>query len=109
MHSVLPHLDSGEALLGAVFHRTPAALGQVSGSVLRLRLDEDLQLLSLTFLWVLATQYPTFLTRCLVSLGTRKQTVCHYSMWLQGHGYPVTKTKVRWHHETRLNLHSGMV
>lgn len=75
----LPYLDSREALLGAVFYRTPAALGQISGSVLTLRLDEDLQLLSFAFLWVLPTQYPTFLTRCLVSIRTRKQRECHYS------------------------------
>lgn len=75
----LPHLDSREALLGAIFYRTPAALGQVSGSVLTLRLDEDLQFLPFTFLWVLATQYPTFLTRRLVSIGTRKQREYHYS------------------------------
>lgn len=75
----LPHLDSREALLGAVFYRTPAALCQISGSVLTLGLDEDLQLLSFTFLRILATQYPTFLTRCLVSIGTTKQRACHYS------------------------------
>lgn len=45
-----PHLDSREALLGAVFYRTPAALGQVSGSVLTLGLHQDLQLLSFVFL-----------------------------------------------------------
>lgn len=75
----LPHLDSREALLGAVFYRTPAPLCQVSGSVLALWLDEDFQLLSFAFLRVLAAQYPTFLTGRLVSIGTRKQRECHYS------------------------------
>lgn len=67
----VPHLDSREALLGAVFYRTPAALSQIPGSVLTLRLDEDLQLLSFAFLRVLAAQYPTFMTGRLVSIGTR--------------------------------------
>lgn len=58
--SLWSNLDGGKSLLCAVFNRTSAALSQVASSMLRLRLHQDLQLLSITSLGVLSRQWPTF-------------------------------------------------
>lgn len=68
------YLYSREALLSAVLHWPSAAFGQIAGSVLSLRLDEDLQFLPLTLLWVLHQKSSSFLFSCLRIIRTETKT-----------------------------------
>ena len=84
-----PYLYSGEALLGAVFDRPSAALRQVAGPVLRLRLHHNLQLLALPLWWVLHRQNPALLDRwwrsiCSTAIDTEASTVIYSCMtWVR--------------------------